>query len=129
MAIIVAGLERCGLPMTKRRRSRRDDNKTGKTCITIILIAFMAVMSVQIHKVYQKDLEKIAQEEIRKKEIAARYDEEIKLISSNLNAGVVNTNVSPMNAGVAAGAFACPKCGVAVGNDDVFCQNCGNKLR
>ena len=50
--------------MAKRRRSlRQDDNRVGKICIGIILIVFVAVMSVQINKVYQKDLEKIAQEE------------------------------------------------------------------
>ena len=79
MAIIVAGLERCGLPMKKRRRSRRDDNKTGKTCITVILVAFMAVMSVQIHKVYQKDLEKIALEEQLQKELQKELDRQEEL--------------------------------------------------
>ena len=79
MVIIVAELERCGLPMTKRRRSGRDDNKTGKTCITIILVAFMAVMSVQIHKVYQKDLEKIAQEEVLRKELQKELDRQEEL--------------------------------------------------
>lgn len=50
--------------MAKRRRSaRQDDNRVGKICIGIILIVFVAVMTVQINKVYQKDLEKIAQEE------------------------------------------------------------------
>ena len=50
--------------MAKRRRSlRQDDNRVGKICIGIILIVFVAVLSVQINKVYQKDLEKIAQEE------------------------------------------------------------------
>ena len=35
----------------------------GKICIGIILIVFVAVMTIQINKVYQKDLEKIALEE------------------------------------------------------------------
>lgn len=65
--------------MTKRRRSRRDDNKAGKVCITVILIAFMAVMSVQIHKVYQKDLEKIAQEEELQQELQKELDRQEEL--------------------------------------------------
>lgn len=47
----------------KRKSSRRDDNRVGKICIGIILAVFVAVMSVQIHKVYQKDQEKIAEEQ------------------------------------------------------------------
>lgn len=46
--------------MTKRRRNRKqDENRVGKICIGIILSVFVVVMTVQIHKVYQKDLEKI----------------------------------------------------------------------
>lgn len=52
------------ISMAKRRRSsRQDDNRVGKICIGIILIVFVAVMTIQINKVYQKDLEKIALEE------------------------------------------------------------------
>ena len=47
----------------KRKSARRDDNRVGKICIGIILIVFVAVMTIQINKVYQKDLEKIALEE------------------------------------------------------------------
>lgn len=47
----------------KRKSARRDDNRVGKICISIILAVFVAVMLVQINKVYQKDQEKIAQEQ------------------------------------------------------------------
>ena len=47
----------------KRKSTRRDDNRVGKICIGVILVAFVAVMTVQINKVYQKDQEKIAQEQ------------------------------------------------------------------
>lgn len=60
--------------MAKRGgRSRHDDNRTGKICIGIILIVFMAVMSVQIYKVYQKNLEMIA----REAELNEQYEEEL----------------------------------------------------
>lgn len=57
----------------KRKNVRRDDNRVGKICIGIILIVFVAVMSIQIQKVYQKDLEKIAQEE----ELREQYQYEL----------------------------------------------------
>jgi len=57
----------------KKRTAQRDDNRVGKICIGIILIVFMAVMSIQIQKVYQKDLEKIAQEE----ELREQYQYEL----------------------------------------------------
>jgi len=60
--------------MVKKRKSvRRDDNRIGKICIGIILVVFMVVMSIQIQKVYQKDLEKIAQEE----ELREQYQYEL----------------------------------------------------
>lgn len=73
--------------MAKKRSVRRDDNHVGKLCIGIILILFVAVMSVQIHKVYQKDQEKIAQEaelkellqqELDRKEELEEYQEYIE---------------------------------------------------
>ena len=68
------------ISMTKRRRSaRRDDNRAGKICIGIILIVFVAVMSVQINKVYQKDLEKIAQEEELKEQLQYELDRQEEL--------------------------------------------------
>ena len=73
--------------MAKRRSVRRDDNRVGKICIGIILVVFVAVMSVQIHKVYQKDQEKIVQEaelkellqyELDRKEELEEYQEYIE---------------------------------------------------
>lgn len=60
----------------KRRVVRNDDNKAGKTCIKIILIVFIAVMSVQIYKVYQKDQEKIAQQQALEEQL--KYEENRK---------------------------------------------------
>ena len=66
--------------MTKKRRSaRRDDNRVGKKWIVFILIVFVAVMSVQISKVYQKDLEKIAQEEELNKQLQYEQDRKKEL--------------------------------------------------
>ena len=63
----------------KRRGSRRDDNRVGKICIGIILIVFVAVMSVQINKVYEKDQEKIAQEEELKQQLQYELDRQEEL--------------------------------------------------
>ena len=60
----------------KRRVVRNDDNKAGKTCIKIILIVFMAVMTIQIFKVYQKDQEKIAQQQALEEQL--KYEENRK---------------------------------------------------
>lgn len=57
----------------KRKSARHDDNRIGKICIGIILIVFVAVMSVQINKIYQKDLEKIAVQE----ELEEQYQYEL----------------------------------------------------
>ena len=71
----------------KRKSSRRDDNRVGKICIGIILFVFVAVMTVQINKVYQKDQEKIAEEqelreqlqyELERQEELKEYQEYIK---------------------------------------------------
>lgn len=66
--------------------------------------------------------DKIAQEELRKKEMAARYDEEIQLIAGNINVAVGNPNNF---GGTTSG---CPNCGFAVKSGDLFCQGCGSKL-
>ena len=71
----------------KRKSTRRDDNRVGKLCIGIILIVFVVVMTVQINKVYQKDQEKIAEEqelrqqledELLRQEELEEYEEYIK---------------------------------------------------
>lgn len=63
----------------KRRNLRRDDNRVGKLCIGIILIVFVAVMSVQINKVYQKDQEKIVQEEELREQLQYELDRQEEL--------------------------------------------------
>lgn len=65
-----------------------------------------------------QDLEKlIAGQEAKKADMGSKYDEEIKLINSNLG-------ISPTDS-----YMQCPKCGAAITEDDVFCQNCGEKLK
>lgn len=74
--------------MAKKRKSvRRDDNKAGKICITVILMVFVAVMAVQIRKVYQKDQEKIAQEQALREELQYELDrqEELKEYQEYIN--------------------------------------------
>lgn len=72
----------------------------------------------------QELADKIAVQEAKKKEMTGRYDEEINLISSNLNVAV--NSVVPA---VAFGSALCPNCGFAVADGDIFCQSCGAKLQ
>lgn len=58
--------------MTAAKRRRKDNNRAGKLCISMILVAFVAVMSIQIVRVYQKDLEYAAQQA----ELEAQLEEE-----------------------------------------------------
>ena len=81
-----------------------------------------------------QELEKaIAEQETKRIEMGNRYDEEIRLISSSLNVPTGSpVNVSPANintANISVNANKCSKCGAPVSADDVFCQNCGNKLK
>lgn len=65
-----------------------------------------------------QELEKnIAEQEAKKEEMGAKYDEEIKLINSDL--------------GISGGTdtMQCPKCGAPVGRGDSFCQNCGASIQ
>ena len=68
--------------------------------------------------------DKIEAQEAKKKEMTDRYDEEIKLISSNFNMAVSSGNLA-----AASGSAVCPKCGSAISDEDVFCQSCGTKLK
>ncbi len=64
-----------------------------------------------------QDLEKaIAEQEAKRKEMGTKYDEEIKLINSNLGVSVGGSSAR------------CPKCGAAISQGDGFCQNCGAPL-
>ena len=63
----------------KRKSTRRDDNRVGKICIGIILIVFVAVMTVQINKVYQKDQEKIAEEQELREQLQYELDRQEEL--------------------------------------------------
>ena len=63
----------------KRKSSRRDDNRVGKICIGIILFVFVAVMTVQINKVYQKDQEKIAEEQELREQLQYELDRQEEL--------------------------------------------------
>ena len=68
--------------------------------------------------------DRIKEQEAKKKEMTERYDEEIKLISNNLNIGV-----SEGTSTVSFGTASCPYCGTAITSDDIFCQSCGKKLK
>lgn len=65
----------------------------------------------------------IKEQEDKKTEMGNRYDEEIKLITQSMGAGVISTGTA------SAGTDSCPKCGAPVVEDDLFCQSCGTKLR
>lgn len=94
----------------------------------------------------------IEEQEQKKVQMEQQYDEEIRLISCNLNAltaapaaapaaapvGAAPAGVSPaaqagpapvpMQAPTAAAAV-CPSCGAPVGAGDKFCQKCGSRLQ
>lgn len=65
----------------------------------------------------------IAEQDAKKTEMGIKYDEEIRLINSNLSMNTVKSVVD-----VSAGNK-CPKCGAVISVDDVFCQGCGTKLQ
>lgn len=68
-----------------------------------------------------KGLEKQVQEQQEKRtEMGVKYDEEIRLINSNLNMNTVNA--------APGGGIVCPKCGKQATSEDTFCQNCGARL-
>ncbi len=63
-----------------------------------------------------KKEEMVAKQEVKKEEMVAKYDEEIRLINSNLGISSVSFSLQ------------CPKCGAPVGQGDRFCQNCGASI-
>lgn len=78
----------------------------------------------------------IAQKAEKELEISARYDEEVNILNSKLNMlGVATQNATPnmqnampnmQNAEVL--GKICTSCQKPVAADDMFCQECGNKL-
>lgn len=70
--------------------------------------------------------EKIAVQKAKKKEMSDRYDEEIRLIASNLNM-TVNNNAPAVPSDP--DSASCPNCGMAIADGDIFCQGCGTKLQ
>lgn len=66
---------------------------------------------------------KIAEQETKKNKMKERYDEEIKIMASNLNSTM---NISPSST---SGSIACPYCGAGISYSDVFCQACGTRLK
>lgn len=56
--------------MANRKRKRKiNNNRAGKLCISMILLAFVAAMSIQIVKVYQKDQEYAAKQELLEQQL------------------------------------------------------------
>lgn len=67
-----------------------------------------------------KGLEEVVVEQQNKKtEMGVKYDEEIKLINSNLG----------INTASAQGVKHCPNCGMEISDDNIFCRGCGTKLK
>lgn len=65
-----------------------------------------------------QELEKnIVEQEAKREEMGAKYDEEIKLNNSDLGVSI------------GADTMQCPKCGAPVGHGDNFCQNCGASIQ
>lgn len=63
----------------KRKITQPDDNKAGKICIGMILMMFVTVMSVQIYRVHQKDVEKIALEQELREQLQYEQDRKVEL--------------------------------------------------
>lgn len=73
-----------------------------------------------------EDMEQILKDKKSKvQELSDRYDEEISLLSVNLNVMKAQSNTILVDAKVV-GKF-CTSCGNSLSNDDIFCQSCGKK--
>ena len=74
----------------------------------------------------------VVEQEAKKTEMGNRYDEEITLIKNTIGMNATTENKTLQNVvkpGVKVGGMKCPKCNGAVSAEDLFCQNCGNKLK
>lgn len=60
------------------------------------------------------------EKEAKKAEMETKYDEEISLLQKDLNQNI------PENTG---SGMACPKCGAGIKEEDLFCEQCGAKLK
>lgn len=73
------------------------------------------------------DMEKMLDDKKEKvKELSERYDEEISLLSVNLNSIKAQEDTILIDAKVV--SKFCNECGKAIATDDIFCQGCGKKL-
>ena len=72
----------------------------------------------------QEIVGKITVQETKKKEMTERYEEEIKLMASNLNIAMNSSSAS-----TSSGTATCPNCGAGISYSDVFCQACGSKVK
>lgn len=78
----------------------------------------------------------VVEQEEKRTEMGLRYDEEIRLIQVDLQtaqtaqaATTTSAFSFAQKAGTDTTGLACPNCGAAIGNDDMFCQSCGTKLK
>jgi len=74
----------------------------------------------------------VVEQEAKKTEMGNRYDEEITLIKNTLGMSATTENktvASVVKTSVNVGGARCPKCNGVVSAEDLFCQNCGNKLK
>lgn len=73
------------------------------------------------------DMEKILDDKKDKvRELSDRYEEEISLLSVNLNAIKAQEDTIMIDAKII-GKF-CNECGKSISSDDTYCQGCGKKL-
>ncbi len=60
----------------------------------------------------------IAERDKKIEEFTKKYDEEMALLGNTVATAVASNTI---------GGRACPQCGAGLSEEDVFCQNCGNR--
>lgn len=83
--------------------------------------------SVNLEEYWNKvqELEKqVTEQEVKRREMGDRYNEEIQMLKDSLAAMKAATTAPTV-----ADVLKCPKCNGVVKQTDAFCQNCGNKLQ